>query len=97
MCKNPHEKGKVFVNKYDLRRVHEFAKRAKRIYEKKVSHFVYPVFRVDIMRMQNGKFVVEALILSGAIGFQKREIEDNNNQNNLFDFWKEEIICILNL
>ena len=103
LCKNPHEKGKAFVNKYDLKPLYEFAKRAKRMYEKKVSHFVYPVFRVDVMRMQNGKYVVnefeslEALVLSGAIGSLKRDIEDNKTQNFLLEFWKEEIIRILNL
>ena len=103
LCKNPHQKGKAFVNKYDLRQLYEFAKRAKRIYEKKVSHFVYPIFRVDIMRLQNGKFVVnefeslEALILSGSLGSLKRQVEDNYTDQFLLEYWKKEIISILNL
>ena len=44
LCTNPHEKGTAFVCKYDLSRVYEFAKRAKRMYEKNISDFVYPIF-----------------------------------------------------
>ena len=83
LCTNPHEKalGTTFISKYDLSRVYEFAKRAKRMYGKTISDLVYPIFRVDIMRMQNGKLVVneseslEALVQSEALGSLKRQLE----------------------
>jgi uncharacterized protein YbgA (DUF1722 family) len=103
LCTNPHPKGKAFVNRFDHRLLYEFAKRAKRLYEENVSTHVHPVFRVDIMRLQRGKFVVnefeslEALIQSGASGPLKRVKEDTRTQQFLERFWYLQLIVLLNL
>ena len=58
MCVNPRRHGKAFISQYDHKPLFEFTKFAKRMYEEQVSKLVYPVFRVDITTLQNGKFVV---------------------------------------
>ncbi len=103
LCFNPHPKGKAFVSRYDRRPLFEFAKRAKRMYETNVSAHVHPVFRVDIMRLQRGKFVVnefeslEALILSGASGPLQCAKEDNRTEQFLERFWELHLTLLLKL
>ncbi len=103
LCTNPHPKGTAFVNRHDHRRLYEFAKRAKQLYEENVSAHVHPVFRVDIMRLQRGKFVVnefeslEALIQSGAIGPLNRAKQDTRTQQFLERFWYSQLTILLNL
>ena len=61
----------------------------------------YPVFRIDIMRLQNGKLVVnefeslEAMIQSGTIGSAKRASEDSRSETFMHAFWESELSRIL--
>ena len=93
----PSSEGRAFFSADVL----EFAKLAKRKYEEFVSPLTYPVFRVDIMRLQNGKLVVnefeslEAMIQSGSNGHAKRAYEDARSENFVQSFWESELTRIL--
>ena len=84
LCVNPRPASTAtsFVSQYYYTPLYQFAKRAKAMYESSVSDLVYPVLRVDIMRMQNGRYVVnefESLlgsIESAARGHEKKSAED---------------------
>ena len=103
LCINPRESsdGRAFDNKYQHSGVFAFAKLAKRMYEEYVSPLTYPVFRIDIMRLQNGEMVVnefeslEAMIHSGTLGTAKRAIEDSRSETFIQAFWQSELTRIL--
>ena len=103
LCVHPHEAsdGRAFDNKYHHNEVFAFAKLAKRMYEEHVSHLTYPVFRIDIMRLQNGKMVVnefeslEAMISSATLGNAKRAFEDSRSETFMQAFWESELSRIL--
>ncbi len=96
LCIHPHEscEGRAFDDKYHHTEVFAFAKLAKRMYEEYVSPLTYPVFRIDIMRLQNGNMVVnefeslEAMIHSGTIGSVKRGFEDSRSETFIEEFWE---------
>jgi len=105
LCVNPRPASIAtsFVSQYDYTPLYEFAKRAKAMYESSVSDLVYPVLRVDIMRMQNGRYVVnefESLlgsIESAARGHEKKSAEDASTAQFLELFWVDELRCIINM
>ena len=103
LCVNPRRHGKAFISQYDHKPLFEFAKLAKRMYEEQVSKLVYPVFRVDIMTLQNGKLVVnefeslEADIYSATRGQTQQAYEDSRAMQIIQNFWYNEIIRILGL
>jgi len=105
LCVNPRPAtiATSFVSQYDHTPLYQFAKRAKAIYESSVSDLVYPVLRMDIMRMQNGRYVVnefESLlgsIESAARGNEKKSAEDSSTAQFLELFWVDELRCIINM
>ena len=105
LCVHPRETsdGYAFIDKYDRTKLFEFAKHAKAMYEKNIGPLTYPLFRVDIMRLQNGKIVVnefeslEAQVYSATFGQAKRAIEDAHTETFLADFWELELDRILHL
>ena len=105
LCVNPRPASgsTSFVSQYDHTPLYEFAKRAKALYAASVSSLLYPVLRVDIMRMQNGRFVVnefESLlgyIESAARGHESKSAEDSSTTQFLIVFWVDELCSILNM
>ena len=99
LCVNPKRtEGRSFFANTD---VLEFAKRAKRKYEELVSPLTYPVFRIDVMRLQNGKLVanefesLEAMIDSGSRGAARKAYEDAHSETFIQCFWESELTRII--
>ena len=103
LCKNPHPKGKAFINPFDLTRLYNFAKRAKTLYESEVSSLVSPILRIDVMITQSGRLVVnefeslEAYIPAGVRGPQQNDILNSKVEQHLERFWINQISHILNI
>jgi hypothetical protein len=103
LCQNPHPKGKAFINPFDYSRIYKFAKRARTLYESKVSSLVSPILRIDIMITQSGRLVVnefeslEAYIPAGVRGSQQKDIWDSKAEQLLEKFWFMQISNILNI
>ena len=107
LCTHPHQihqdDGYAFIDKYDRAKLFEFAKHAKAAYEKNIGPLTYPLFRVDFMRLQHGKMVVnefeslEAQVYSATLGQSKRAAEDALTQQFLEEFWELELDKILNI
>jgi hypothetical protein len=103
LCKNPHPKGKAFIDPYDLTRLYKFAKRAKSLYESEVSSLVSPILRIDIMITQSGRLVVnefeslEAFIPAGVRGPQQNDILNSKAEQHLERFWFYQILHILHI
>ena len=105
LCTNPHEssEGHAFINTYDRSELFRFAKHAKDVYERNIGPLTYPLIRVDIMRLQNGKFVVnefeslEAQVCSATLGQAKRAAQDALTEKFLQQFWELELDRIVNI
>jgi len=101
LCEPTHKRGKAFVSPYNYKPVYDFAKLARERYIKSVSNLVYPVLRIDIMRTQLGKLVVnefeslQATINAGVRGSTQRICIDSRTNHHLEHFWKNEISRIV--
>ena len=105
LCTHPHEPsdGYAFIEKYDRTKLFQFAKHAKAIYEAKIGPLTYPLFRVDVMRLQNGKLVVnefeslEAQVHSATLGQAKKAAQDALTEQFLQEFWELELERIVSI